>query len=176
MLPCMRTTRSPVPSPQDVTWTGPPSRTRRDYRGPGGRRRRRPRRPAAVSIGPAKGRPRAPILESRHGSRHRVSRHVRLDADRATGAGGAARPARRRPAAVRLRGGDTAAVAALVGRPRRPPGDLPDALPRRPRARLARDAEDLRAARPRAPADDLRPARPRRPDRLTPSRAREAVI
>ena len=62
----------------------------------------------------------------------------------------AARPPRRRPAALRLRRGHAAPAAALLDRPRRPRGDLPHALPRRPLPRPARDAEDVLAADARA--------------------------
>ena len=57
----------------------------------------------------------------------------------------AARAARRRPAALRLRRGHAAPAAALVGRARRSRGDLHHALPRRPLPRAARDAEDVLA-------------------------------
>src|SRR5690242_8802730 len=84
----------------------------------------------------------APFLESPGGSRPRVPRHGRLDADRATGTGGVAHPARQRAAPVRLRRGDATAAPAVVDRPTRPAGGLPHPLPRRPLPRPAGDAQD----------------------------------
>ena len=61
---------------------------------------------------------------------------------------------------LRLRRGHPAPAAAL-GRAAGPRRRLHHPLPRRPLARPARDAQDVRPARARAAADDLRPARPR---------------
>src|SRR4029079_7165014 len=78
--------------------------------------------------------------------------------DRPAGALGAARPARGRAAALRLRRGDAAPAAPLHGRLDRAPRGLPLALPRRPLPRPARDAEDVLATWPRGAARRLRAA------------------
>src|SRR5206468_7883695 len=85
------------------------------------------------------------LRKSACGPRSRVLRDIRLRADRATGPDGAARPARRRAAAVRLWRGDAAPAAPLGRRPRRAARGLRLALPRRPLPRAPRDAEDVRA-------------------------------
>ena len=71
-------------------------------------------------------------------------------------------PARRRSAAVRLRRGHAAPARAL-GRAGRARGGVPHPLPRRPRPRPARDAEDVQPPRPRDAADRLRAAGPEAP-------------
>ena len=101
--------------------------------------------------------------EFARGSRRRLPRHRRLGADRAPLADRADGAPRRRPAADRLRRGDTAPAHALEHRPGRAAGGLPHALPRRPLPRPAGDAEDVRAPRPRAADHDLRAARACRP-------------
>ena len=112
----------------------------------------------------------------RSGPRRRLPRHLGQRADRAPLAARAARPPRRRPAALRLRRGHAAPAAALDRRPRRPARDLPHALPRRPLPRPARDAEDVRAPRPRRAAHDLRAARPARPVRRPAPHLRPAAL
>ena len=107
-------------------------------------------------------------LDWRRGSRRRLPRHGRLDADRSSRSFRHARPPGRREAALRLRRGHAAAAPALGRRPRRAARDLPDPLPRRPLPRPARNAEVVRAPRPRGAADPLRPTGPRRAAALVP--------
>ena len=145
---------------------------------------RRPRvrssRPEApgLPLGPReRARPRGAVSTiGRSGSRPRLPRHLGQRTDRAPLAAGAARPPRRRPAALRLRRGHAAPAAALERRPRRPARDLPHALPRRPLPRPARDAEDVRAPRPRRAAHDLRAARAARPVRRPAPHLRPAAV
>src|SRR6266545_5430418 len=95
-------------------------------------------------------------LESPSGSGSRLPRHRGLDAYRPARAGGAARAPGRRAAAVRLRGGNPAATAAL----RRGAGGtargLRHALPRRSHPRAAGNVQDLRPAWTRGTARGLR--------------------
>src|SRR4051794_20452397 len=110
------------------------------------------------------------------GSRPGLPRHIGLRADGEPEPRRAARAARRRPAAVRLRRGHPAPALALVGRAPRPRRDLPHALPRRPFPRATGDAQDLCAPRPRGAVDDLRAARAAGAVRLARARLREASV
>ena len=80
---------------------------------------------------------RSTTRDRRHGPRRPLRRHRRLGAHRPARAARHAGPARRRPAAVRLRRGHPAPAHAL-GRAGRARGGLHHPLPRRPRARPAR--------------------------------------
>src|SRR4051794_29230992 len=103
-----------------------------------------------------------PTLRSRaDGPDAVLRRHGRLGADRAARAAGDSPAPRRRPAAVRLRGGHPA-PAPSHGGPARHRGRLPHAPPRRPLARAAGDAEVVRPARPRRAARRVRAPRDRR--------------
>ena len=115
-------------------------------------------------------------LDLARGSRPRLPRDLGLGPDRAAGADRAARPARGRAAALRLREGHTAAAPALhVGLIELREIFL-DPLPRRPLPRAAGDDEDVRAARPRDADDDLRPAGARRPVRPLRRDVRQAHV
>src|SRR5581483_4954693 len=155
----------------------------------GAQQRERPLKAAPVQLPPARlvhvprisrtppNRISRPLLESRDGPRRRLPRHRGLDADRAARAGGRARAARRRAAAFRLRRGDAAPVAAFGGRPPRPAGDLLHALPRRPHARTAGAAEDVRAARAgRDAAHAVRAGRPARAVQALPAVRRATAV
>ena len=100
----------------------------------------------------------SPMDLSRLLRRHRAARCPRAR----RGLPGAAAAPRRRPAALRLRRGHAAPAAALASACPSVDRGLPHALPRRPLARAAGDAEVLRPARPRRAADRLRAARPAR--------------
>ncbi len=114
--------------------------------------------------------------QSARGPRSRLPRHVGQRSDCEPGAGGAARAARRRSLALRLRRGDTAAADALDGRPAGHRGDLHHAFPRRPLPRPAGNAEDLPAPSAGAPADGVRAAGPSRPVRRPAARVREGLV
>ena len=133
---------------------GSPTERRRAPAAHHGRSARVERRPGRVSSSSTS----AASRYARHGPRRPLRRHRRLGAHRAPRPARHARAPRRRAAAVRLRRGHPAPAPAL-GRAGRARGGLHHPLPRRPRARPARDAQDLRPARARAPADRLRPAR-----------------
>ena len=122
--------------------------------------------------------PRSPRArpQSARGPRPRLPRHVRQRTDREPCADRAARAARRRPPALRLRRRNAAAADALDGRAPRSRGDLHHALPRRSLPRAARNAEDVPAAAARRAADHLRPAGAPRPLREPPARVREALV
>ena len=96
-------------------------------------------------------------LQAADGPLDLLRRHRRLDPDRPPRPARAARAPRRRPDPVRLRRGDPA-PARQLGRADRPDRDLPHPLPRRPLARPAGDAQDVRPARPRPAAGDPRAA------------------
>src|SRR2546423_14671927 len=118
---------------------------------------KRPLRPEKTfvligAIGGARASLERPNLESGRGSRPRLPRYRGLDADGAARPGTAARAARGRQAARRLRRGDAAPAAALVCPPARAPGRLRHALSRRARAPAAPGVQDLPASRPRATA------------------------
>ena len=135
-----------------------------------------PHSPHAACIGSHKDDFERPSTIGRRGARRRLPRDVRFHAHREARAQRDARPARRRPASVRLLRRDAAAAAAQRRGPRRARGDLPHALPRRPLPRAPRDAQDLLVARPRAAAHDLRAARPRRAALDAPAHVRAADV
>src|SRR3954447_15399821 len=94
-------------------------------------------------------------LAASHGPLALLRRDRRIGAPRPGRTAGAAGPPRRRQAALRLRRGDPAPAAAH-GRAARDRRGVPHALPSRPLARAARDAEVVRPARPAVAGGPLR--------------------